>query len=75
MYAFLPLPKLTTCSNAYLTLSLVDLDITFLTTFVLFSFTIVLVTGSFKLFTTYGLSNIPPLIAADTAVICCIGVQ
>lgn len=74
MYAFLPLPKLTTCSNAYLTLSLVDLDITFLTTFVLFSFTIVLVTGSFRLFTTYGLSSIPPLIAADTAVICCMGV-
>ena len=74
MYAFLPLPKLTTCSNAYLTLSLVDLEITFLTTFVLFSFTIVLVTGSFRLFTTYGLSSIPPLIAADTAVICCMGV-
>ena len=74
MYAFLPLPRLTTCSNAYLTLSLVDLDITFLTTFVLFSFTIVLVTGSFRLFTTYGLSSIPPLIAADTAVICCMGV-
>ena len=74
MYAFLPLPRLTTCSNAYLTLSLVDLYITFLTTFVLFSFTIVLVTVSFRLFTTYGLSSIPPLIAADTAVICCMGV-
>ena len=40
----------------------------------MFSFITVLVSGSFKLLTMYGLYNMPPLIAADTAVICCIGV-
>ena len=39
-----------------------------------FSKITLLVSGSFKLFTIYGLYNIPPLIAALTAVICCDGI-
>ena len=38
----------------------------------LFSLIISLVFGSTILLTTYGLYNVPPLMVADTAVICCI---
>ena len=48
--------------------------ITLLTLTLVFSFITELVSGSFKLFTIYGLYNIPPLIAAETAATCCIGV-
>ena len=40
----------------------------------LFSLIILLVSGSLKLLPIDGLYSIPPLIAALTAVICCIGV-
>lgn len=74
MKAFFPLPLVTTLSKARLTSFEVSADITFLTFVGVFSFITELVSGSFKLFTMYGLYNMPPFIAAETAVICCIGV-
>ena len=71
IYAFLPLPFVTTDSKALLTSFDVLSLITFLTIVFLFSFIIEFVSGSFKLFTMYGLYKTPPFIAADTAVICC----
>lgn len=75
IYAFLPLPLVTTLSKALLT----SLDVSFVITFLIFtgvfSFITEFVSGSFKLLTIYGLYNMPPFIAAETAVICCIGVQ
>lgn len=75
MYAGLPVPLVTTLSSASLTFLLVSSLITVLTFVGSFCFTTVFVTGSFKLLTTYGLYNVPPFIAALTAVICCIGVH
>ena len=74
MYAFLPLPLVTTLSRARLTSLDASGLITCLTFFLVFSLITELVSGSFKLLTIYGLYKIPPLIAADTAVTCCIGV-
>ena len=70
MYAFLPLPLVTTLSRARLTSLDVSELITRLTFFLVFSLITELVSGSFKLLTIYGLYKIPPLIAADTAVTC-----
>ena len=55
IYAFLPLPLVTTLSSARLTSLDAFLDITRLILTGVFSFITELVSGSFKLFTMYGL--------------------
>lgn len=72
IYEVRPLPLATTFSRASLTFLLVSSLMTCLTLVGLVSLMTVFVSGSLILLTIYGLYNVPPLIAALTAVTCCI---
>lgn len=75
MYEFLPVPLATTLSRAYLTKLEVSLEIILsFIFFFLLTLIMLLVSGSEKVVTIYGVYKVPPLTIADTAVTCCIGV-